>query len=132
MCGLSPQPIATLLSQFGSRNFGKTFSTGSTSSASLYLRCGIGPKMVWHSFSSPLSSGRVKEPFQPNFFVPQMKLLWDGSVFVLITSFLFVFQFRLLVCNLLFSMLFNPFFKLLLGNFESFTRFPEFVYNICF
>jgi hypothetical protein len=35
-------------------------------------------RLVWNSFLSPPSSDRVKEPFQPLFFLLYPKCLWDG------------------------------------------------------
>ena len=35
-------------------------------------------RLVWYFSFSPLLSGRVKEPFQPLFFVLQLKALWDA------------------------------------------------------
>ena len=37
-------------------------------------------RLVWYFSFSPLLSGRVKEPFQPLFFVLQLKALWDACV----------------------------------------------------
>ena len=44
-------------------------------------------RLVWNSFLSPPSSDRVKEPFQPLFFLLYPKSLWDGCVENLLTYF---------------------------------------------